>query len=155
MILLVGRRRNRVHRSRMIVDLILRYHRSGRILGYHEAGADSAVFCQERRQAFRQGRIYQPFYPSLRHVGKFRYGYLEKVKSKRHRLAVEISSAYDLILIGKYDRIICHCVYFSGYHLISISYGVSGGAVYLRRASQRIRVLYLMLLQRQSIAGPF
>ena len=68
---------------------------------------------------------------------------------------MEISSTYDFVLIGKYDRIICHCVYFSGYHLISISHGVSGGAVYLRRASQRIRVLYLMLLQRQSVAGSF
>ena len=105
-------------------------------------GVEPALVGQERRQAVRHRRVQHPLDPALGDRSQLREADLERVERNRDRLAVEVPVRDDLPAIGQHERVVGGGVQLDGDRPLGVVDRVAHGAVHLRRAAERVRVLH-------------
>ena len=103
------------------------------------------MLAQKCGQAEAQGRVHKTFYTALRNICKLSYRDAEEVKSKCHRLAVEIAAGDRFIVVWEDDRIVRDRINLARNGRIDVFNSVAARTMYLRGAAERICILNLAL----------
>ena len=142
-VLLSLRRRNGIRAGREAETLALADNGCRRILRNHKAAVQSRFRHQERRKA--PLTAYKLVNPALRNVRELGHCQSQHIHRQGYRLAVEIACRNDHILIREHGRIVRHTVDFHFYDAFHVFDRVLRGSVYLRYATEGIRVLHVLL----------
>ena len=141
-ILLARARRDRVDARGVREHAVLGDQARGHVLGDHEPGVEPALVGQERRQAVRHRRVQHPLDPPLRDRSQLGEADLQRVERDRHRLAVEVPVRDDLLALGQDERVVGGRVQLDSDSPLGVVDRVADGAMHLRRAPKRVRVLH-------------
>jgi len=125
------------------VHLILAYHRRGSILRNHETGVQTGIGHKEFRKSTQPHDKLGD--APLGYIAQLCQGNAEKVVGNGKRLAVEVTARDDTVLIGEDGGIVRHRIDFRQQDGSHVTDGVFRGPMHLRDATERIRVLYMLL----------
>ena len=143
-ILLPGARRYRVHARGMREHLVLADERSRHVLRNHEPGVEAAVDREKSRQPLGQRRVDHALGTALGDGRQLRHRDRQRVERERDRLAVEVSVGHEHVVVDEHERVVGRGVQLGRDHVVDIVEQVAGGAVHLRRATERIGILHLV-----------
>ena len=125
------------------VHLVLAYHRRGSILRNHETGVQTGIGHKEFRKSTQPHDKLGD--TPLGYIAQLCQGNAEKVVGNGKRLAVEVTARDDTVLIGEDGGIVRHRIDFRQQDGSHVTDGVFRGPMHLRDATERIRVLYMLL----------
>ena len=125
------------------VHLVLAHHRCGGILRNHETGVQTGIGNKEfRKSAQPHDKLGDA---PLGYIAQFCQGDAEKVVGDGKRLAVEVTARNDTVLIGEDSGIVSHGIDFRQQNGRHVTDGVFRCPMHLRDATERIRVLHMLL----------
>ena len=139
-VLLHRRGRQRIDRRRGRQAAVLGRHRRLRVLGDHQARVDPRVGSQEGGQALGARRVEQAVGAPLADRADLGRGDREEVAGHRDRSTVEVAARLDPA-VGQDHRVVDRRSQLGLGHPLGVGDGVAGGAVDLRAAADRVRVL--------------
>ena len=157
-VLLVGARRDAVRGRGVDQHLVLGREGRGRVLVDHHPGVDARRRRQERRQPAVEPRVEEQRGPSLADRAELSERQLREVESEGDRLAVEVATADDSSAACRQCRRIGHTAAREDERVVGrgveldvedaaeVVERVPDGAVDLRDAAQRVRVLDLVVV---------
>ena len=124
--------------------LVLVHDGGGSVLRDHEAGVESGVLHEEGRQSALAAN--QLIDTAFGDVAEFRHGDGEEVQDQCQRLTVEVARADDDILVWEHRRVVGDGVDFGFHHVLHVLDSVFGRTVYLRHATEGVRILHVFLV---------
>ncbi len=140
-VLLVVGRRDRIDADRVGERAQLAHERGGGVLGDHQAAARTRVAGQERRQPLVEARREQAERPPLGEGGEVGERQAQRVEPQRERLAVEVAGRDDARRVADEDGVVGDRVEVDRDEAPAEADALARGAVDLRDAAQRVRVL--------------
>ena len=141
MVFLPLRRRDGVAARGPAQALALVHNRCGGILRYHKPAVEAGTRHKERRQAACAG--YQLVCAALRYARQLSKSHGKEVHRHGYRLAVEVAGRNYYVLVGEHGRIVGRAVDFVFEHRPHVFQSIAHGAMHLRYAAERIRVLHV------------
>ena len=140
-VLLHRRRRDRVDGGGHREPLQLAHEPGGRVLGDHQARVDAGVVREERGQAVAALRVQEAVGAALGHAREVGDRDGEEVEHVADRGAVEVAVRLDAA-VERDDGVVDRGGELPVRDLRGVEPGVARGAVHLRRAAERVRVLH-------------
>ena len=116
----------------------------GHVLRDHEAAVEAAVGREEGGQAVGEVRVDEPLEAPLGDARELGGGHRERVERERERLPVEVAVRDEHLVVDEHERVVGGGVQLDGDGVLRVLEEVAAGAVHLRRAAERVRVLHLV-----------
>ena len=128
----------------MAERLVLAHEGRRDVLRNHEAGVQTAVDREKRRQSIGQIRIDETFDPSLRDVRQLRARHRQRVERERERLPVKVPVRDEQLVLDQHERIVGRRVELRRHGRLDVVEEVARRSMHLWSAPQRVRVLHLV-----------
>ena len=129
----------------------LAHNGGGGVLRNHETAVETGLGDKERRQTALG--VDELVGAALADGSELGDGDGQEVEHHGKGLAVEVTAADDHVLVGKNDGVVGGGVDLGLDNADNISYGVLGGSVHLRGATETVRILHMLLVAADYLAA--